>query len=75
VSDALAGTAIAVALMPPLCVVGLSLSQGLWQYSWGAFLLYTAVSSAMQYILIPLNPPIEGGLSLSPPSIRGLGGI
>lgn len=40
VSDALAGTAIAVALMPPLCVVGLSLSQGLWQYSWGAFLLY-----------------------------------
>jgi uncharacterized hydrophobic protein (TIGR00271 family) len=40
VSDALAGTAIAVALMPPICVVGLSLSQGLWDYSWGAFLLY-----------------------------------
>ncbi len=35
----------------------------------------TAVSSAMQYILIPLNPPIEGGLSLSPPSQGGLGGI
>jgi uncharacterized hydrophobic protein (TIGR00271 family) len=28
-SDALAGVAIAVALMPPLCVVGLSLSQGI----------------------------------------------
>jgi uncharacterized hydrophobic protein (TIGR00271 family) len=40
ISDALAGTAIAVALMPPICVVGLSLSQGIWQYSWGAFLLY-----------------------------------
>lgn len=40
VSDALAGTAIAVALMPPLCVVGLSISQGLWENSWGAFLLY-----------------------------------
>ncbi|MFB2934748.1 DUF389 domain-containing protein [Aerosakkonemataceae cyanobacterium BLCC-F154] len=40
ISDALAGTAIAVALMPPICVVGLSLSQGLWNYSWGAFLLY-----------------------------------
>lgn len=40
ISDALAGTAIAVALMPPICVVGLSLSQGIWQFSWGAFLLY-----------------------------------
>jgi len=40
VGDALAGTAIAVALMPPLCVVGLSFSQGFWQFSWGAFLLY-----------------------------------
>lgn len=40
ISDALAGTAIAVALMPPLCVVGLSLSQGNFHFSWGAFLLY-----------------------------------
>ncbi|MFB2878955.1 DUF389 domain-containing protein [Floridanema aerugineum] len=40
ISDAFAGTAIAVALMPPICVVGLSLSQGIWNYSWGAFLLY-----------------------------------
>lgn len=40
ISDALAGTAIAVALMPPLCVVGLGLSQGNFQFSWGAFLLY-----------------------------------
>ena len=38
--DALPGTAIAVALMPPLCVVGLTLSQGQWTYSGGAFLLY-----------------------------------
>lgn len=40
VSDALAGTAIAVALMPPLCVVGLCLSQHLYSYSLGALLLY-----------------------------------
>ncbi|MEQ8998838.1 MAG: TIGR00341 family protein [Coleofasciculus sp. B1-GNL1-01] len=40
ISDALAGVAIAVALMPPLCVVGLSLSQGIWSFSLGAFLLY-----------------------------------
>ncbi|HEY9668578.1 MAG TPA: TIGR00341 family protein [Coleofasciculaceae cyanobacterium] len=40
IGDALAGTAIAVALMPPLCVVGLLLSQGDWRSGWGAFLLY-----------------------------------
>ncbi|NEO97327.1 MAG: DUF389 domain-containing protein [Symploca sp. SIO2E9] len=40
ISDALAGTAISVALMPPLCVVGITLSQGSWSQSGGAFLLY-----------------------------------
>jgi uncharacterized hydrophobic protein (TIGR00271 family) len=40
ISESLAGTAIAVALMPPLCVVGLGLSQGNWTLSWGATLLY-----------------------------------
>ena len=39
-SGSLAGTAIAVALMPPVCVVGLGLSQGDWILSWGALLLY-----------------------------------
>jgi hypothetical protein len=34
-----------------------------------------AVSSAMQYILIPLNQEQFGGLSLSPPWEGGLGGI
>ena len=40
ISDALAGTAISVALMPPLCVVGIALSQEDWQLSSGSFLLY-----------------------------------
>jgi uncharacterized hydrophobic protein (TIGR00271 family) len=40
IGDALAGTAIAVALMPPLCVVGIALSQGAWIASGGAFLLF-----------------------------------
>ena len=40
ITDAVAGTAIAVALMPPLCVVGISLSQAYWTASWGAFLLF-----------------------------------
>lgn len=40
ISDTLAGTAIAVALMPPLCVVGLSLSANYYSFATGAFLLY-----------------------------------
>ncbi len=39
-SSTLAGTAIAVALMPPLCVVGLNLAQLNWSWAWGASLLY-----------------------------------
>ncbi|MBW4564336.1 MAG: DUF389 domain-containing protein [Mojavia pulchra JT2-VF2] len=40
ISGSLAGTAIAVALMPPICVIGLGLSQGNWSLSLGATLLY-----------------------------------
>ena len=40
ISGTLAGTAIAVALMPPICVIGLGLSQANWSLSLGATLLY-----------------------------------
>jgi uncharacterized hydrophobic protein (TIGR00271 family) len=40
ISGSLAGTAIAVALMPPICVIGLGLAQGNWSLSIGASLLY-----------------------------------
>ncbi len=40
ISGSLAGTAIAVALMPPICVIGLGLAQGNWSLSFGATLLY-----------------------------------
>jgi len=40
VADALAGVAIAVALMPPLCVVGLMAAVGNWHASFGALFLY-----------------------------------
>jgi len=40
ISETLAGTAIAVALMPPLCVVGLSFAGGFYPYAMGALLLY-----------------------------------
>lgn len=38
--SALAGLAIAVALVPPMCVVGLSLSAGHWPQAGGALLLF-----------------------------------
>jgi uncharacterized membrane protein len=40
ISGTVAGTAIAVALMPPICVIGLGLAQGNWSLSFGATLLY-----------------------------------
>jgi len=40
IAESLAGTAIAVALMPPICVIGLGLSQGNFALSSGATLLY-----------------------------------
>ncbi|TFI51754.1 DUF389 domain-containing protein [Mastigocladus laminosus UU774] len=40
ISESLAGTAIAVALIPPVCVIGLGLSQVNWSLSIGATLLY-----------------------------------
>ncbi|MEB3281814.1 MAG: DUF389 domain-containing protein [Lyngbya sp.] len=40
IGDAIPGTAIAVALMPPICVVGIAISQGQWQAAFGASLLY-----------------------------------
>lgn len=40
VSATLAGTAIAVALMPPICAIGLGLSHANWSLSLGASLLY-----------------------------------
>ena len=40
IADSLPGVAIAISLVPPLCVVGLSLSQSQWTAAWGAMLLY-----------------------------------
>lgn len=40
ISGSLAGTAIAVALMPPICVIGLGISQGNFALSQGATMLY-----------------------------------
>ena len=40
VSSSITGVAIAVALVPPLGVVGVTLHAGVWSDAWGAFLLF-----------------------------------
>ncbi len=40
VADSLPGVAIAIALVPPLAVVGLALSGGQWDDAWGALILF-----------------------------------
>lgn len=40
ISDSMGGVAIAISLVPPLCVVGISLSQGAWGPATGALTLF-----------------------------------
>lgn len=68
VSDVLAGTAIAVALMPPLCVVGISLSQNSLAYSSGAFLLF--LTNLLGITLACILVFIWGGYNLDSRQLR-----
>ena len=47
-SDAFPGVAVAVALVPPLCVTGISLASGYWAYAYQSFLLFTVNFFAVQ---------------------------
>ena len=40
VADSLPGVAVSIALVPPLCVMGISLSAAEWLDAWGALLLF-----------------------------------
>jgi uncharacterized hydrophobic protein (TIGR00271 family) len=64
--SALAGLAIAVALVPPMCVVGLSLSAGLWTQAGGALLLFLTnllgILSGAMVALSLLERPFRGRL-------------
>ena len=61
-SDAIVGVAVAVALIPPLAVLGVTLQMGLYQLSLGAFLLFLAnvsgiiTSGCITFILFGLVP-------------------
>jgi uncharacterized hydrophobic protein (TIGR00271 family) len=41
IADSMGGVAIAISLVPPLCVVGIAISQGEWAAAAGAMLLFT----------------------------------
>ena len=40
IADSMGGVAIAISLVPPLCVVGIALSKGSWEAAGGALLLF-----------------------------------
>lgn len=69
-SNTLAGTAIAVALMPPICVIGLGLAQQNIELSWGATLLYLTnlvgitLSCMVAFLLTGYSPLQRAGRSL-----------
>ena len=73
-SDALPGVAVAVALVPPLAVVGMTLQLGQWQLALGAFLLFLVnvvgivASGAITFIaagLVPGRRLLSGNTSIA----------
>ena len=68
-AEALTGVAVAVALVPPLTVVGITLQLTEWQLALGAFLLFLAnvvgivIAAAVTFILagfVPGRNPLKG---------------
>lgn len=71
VATSLAGTAIAVALMPPLCVVGMGLAHTNWALSQGASLLYVTnllgitLSCMLTFLVLGYTPWKDARRALS----------
>ncbi|MFE6735804.1 DUF389 domain-containing protein [Microbacterium sp. NPDC057650] len=64
ISDTLPGVAIAISLVPPLCVVGLTMESGAWDEAGGALLLFAtnvaAILGSGIVVLAPLRAKWEG---------------
>lgn len=62
-SAAMPGVAIATALMPPLCTVGIGIALGRWDVAGGAFLLFItnavtiAASASLLFFVMGFTPP------------------
>jgi len=77
-ADALTGVAVAVALVPPLAVIGITVQLGEWQLSLGALLLFLAnvvgivIAAAITLVaagFVPGRNPLQGHTQV----LRGLG--
>jgi uncharacterized hydrophobic protein (TIGR00271 family) len=70
ISGSLVGTAIAVALMPPICVIGLGLAQANWSLSQGATLLYLTnllgitLACMLTFLIVGYSPLERAGAAL-----------
>jgi uncharacterized membrane protein len=69
VSDSLPGVAIAVSLVPPICVVGIALAEGEWVAAGGAMLLF--MTNFLVILLAGVG--VLALLSLSLVAFKGLG--
>ncbi|MEK6223041.1 MAG: DUF389 domain-containing protein [Chloroflexota bacterium] len=74
-SAALPGVAIATALMPPLCVVGVGIALGRWDVAGGALLLFItnavtiAAAAIALFFGLGFNPPRREGDGFLPRSL------
>lgn len=70
ISGSLVGTAIAVALMPPICVIGLGLAQRNWSLSQGATILYLTnllgitLACMLTFLIMGYSPIKQAGIAL-----------
>lgn len=77
ISAALPGVAIATALMPPLCTVGIGLALGRWPIAGGATLLFVtngvtiAFAATLVFFGLGFAPSISGKSSRLPRSLWG----
>ena len=67
VADSLPGVAIAIALVPPLCIVGISLSESQWEAAFGSSLLF--LTNLLSILLA--GGAVFALLNLGPASIKG----
>ncbi len=65
VSSSLSGVAIAVALVPPLSVVGITLEQGAYQWAFGALLLF--LTNVVSIVLAAVTVFVLMGFAALPP--------
>jgi len=72
VSDSLPGVAVAIALVPPLAVVGAAAQLGDWQSSRGALLLF--LTNAIAIVAVGALTFVMTGIARAPGGVRGVVG-